>query len=150
MPPDRYSVQLATATGCPVEGTFLLGESYRPCRLTLLYSGQEIQAEAADFFEALCRVRDRLEAAGLRPICYGARPSGPRARMSEAPRARAASPPPAVASTLPPPAGRRWPAAVRPGARSSRRTPRPPAPRPGPGRPPLRLPAVPRTAATER
>jgi hypothetical protein len=72
MPADRYSVQLATATGCPVEGTFLLGKSHRPCRLTLLYSGHEVQAEASDYFEALCRVRDRLEAEGLRPVCYGA------------------------------------------------------------------------------
>lgn len=42
------------------------------CRLTCTYRGKTIEAEARDFFEALCRIRRQLEPEGLIPHCYGA------------------------------------------------------------------------------
>jgi len=42
------------------------------CKLTCAYRGKTIEAEAADFFEALCLIRRQLEPEGLIPFCYGA------------------------------------------------------------------------------
>ncbi|WP_440635990.1 hypothetical protein ACSHT2_19960 [Bradyrhizobium sp. PUT101] len=42
------------------------------CKLTCAYRGKTIEAEASDFFEALCLVRRQLEPEGLIPFCYGA------------------------------------------------------------------------------
>ena len=42
------------------------------CKLTCAYRGRTIEAEAPDFFEALCLVRRQLEPEGLIPFCYGA------------------------------------------------------------------------------
>ena len=40
--------------------------------LTCSYCGRTIQAEASDFFDALCQVRRRLAFERLVPFCYGA------------------------------------------------------------------------------
>ena len=42
------------------------------CKLTCAYRGKTIEAEAPDFFEALCLIRRQLEPEGLIPFCYGA------------------------------------------------------------------------------
>lgn len=42
------------------------------CKLTCAYRGKTIEAEAPDFFEALCLIRRLLEPEGLIPFCYGA------------------------------------------------------------------------------
>lgn len=42
------------------------------CKLTCTYRGKMIEAEAPDFFEALCLIRRQLEREGLIPFCYGA------------------------------------------------------------------------------
>lgn len=42
------------------------------CKLTCAYRGKTIEAEAPDFFEALCLIRRQLEPEGLIPLCYGA------------------------------------------------------------------------------
>jgi hypothetical protein len=42
------------------------------CKLTCTYRGKTIEAEATDFFAALCRIRSQLEPEGLMPLCYGA------------------------------------------------------------------------------
>jgi hypothetical protein len=42
------------------------------CVLTLTHQGRVHTAEASDYFEALCRVREVLEQDGARLLCYGA------------------------------------------------------------------------------
>jgi hypothetical protein len=42
------------------------------CHLAFSYRGRRIEAEASDYFEALCQVRLALEKEGLIPFCYGA------------------------------------------------------------------------------
>jgi hypothetical protein len=42
------------------------------CKLICAYRGKTIEAEAGDFFEALCLIRRQLEHEGLIPFCYGA------------------------------------------------------------------------------
>jgi len=42
------------------------------CKLTCAYRGKTLEAEARDFFEALCLIRQQLEPEGLIPFCYGA------------------------------------------------------------------------------
>jgi hypothetical protein len=39
------------------------------CKLTCTYRGKSIEAEATDFFEALCLIRRQLEPEGLMPFC---------------------------------------------------------------------------------
>src|SRR5437764_121008 len=55
------------------EGVFVLGEhEYGDhVTLTLQYPGGEVTSEASDYFEAMCQIRNRLEADGWRPVCYG-------------------------------------------------------------------------------
>jgi hypothetical protein len=52
----------------------------RLCHIVLSYHGGRIEESASDFFEALCRVRVRLEKERLNLFCYGSslnvRPSG--------------------------------------------------------------------------
>jgi|GEM_PF-3658014 len=52
-----------------VTGEVLLGPG---CRITLSFGPYELEAEAADFFESLCQVRQELEVLGYRPVCFGA------------------------------------------------------------------------------
>lgn len=42
------------------------------CHLQLSYRGRIIDAQAGDYFEALCRARRELEHEKLIPFCYGA------------------------------------------------------------------------------
>jgi hypothetical protein len=50
------------------EGEF----SKRSCRISTAILGKQISCSDRDFFEAFCRVRERLESDGLIPLCYGA------------------------------------------------------------------------------
>jgi hypothetical protein len=52
--------------------TFWESESDGTCRLECEVRGRKISSCAADFFEALCLVRQELEKENLIPFCYGA------------------------------------------------------------------------------
>ncbi|OWJ59078.1 hypothetical protein [Inquilinus limosus] len=54
------------------QAVFAEDSSHGTCKLTCAYRGKTIEAEASDFFEALCLVRHQLEPEGLIPFCYGA------------------------------------------------------------------------------
>jgi hypothetical protein len=70
---DRYPVRLVSTTKGEVDGLFVLGEHVYGdhVTLTLQFAGSEITSQATDYFEAMCRIRDQLEADGWRPMCYG-------------------------------------------------------------------------------
>jgi hypothetical protein len=42
------------------------------CHITFCFRGRSLAAEAGDFFETFCQIRQRLESDGLIPFCYGA------------------------------------------------------------------------------
>jgi hypothetical protein len=42
------------------------------CTLRCRFRGQRIEATAADFFDALCLLREQLAQHGLKPMCWGA------------------------------------------------------------------------------
>ena len=73
MIPDSYPVRLVSQTKGEAEGVFLLGEHVYGdhVTLTLQYPGGEVTSEASDYFEAMCQIRNRLQADGWRPVCYG-------------------------------------------------------------------------------
>ena len=55
--------ETASITSSPKEGR---------CHVSFRYRGRAIEESASDYFEALCRVRLRLESEKLIPFCYGA------------------------------------------------------------------------------
>jgi hypothetical protein len=69
---NAYGIIVSALVECDVrrwhEGQF----SRRRCNIILKFNGTEIAGSDTDFFEALCRVRERLELLGLVPLCYGA------------------------------------------------------------------------------
>jgi hypothetical protein len=70
---EQHSVQLVNTAGSFEQALFVLDEDddAEDCRLILKFSGGEIAATAADFFDALCQVRIELETRGWQAICYG-------------------------------------------------------------------------------
>ena len=70
---DRYPVRLVSQTKGEAEGVFVLGEHEYGDHVSLIlqYPGGEITGEASDYFEAMCQVRNQLEADSWRPVCYG-------------------------------------------------------------------------------
>jgi hypothetical protein len=42
------------------------------CRITFRYRDKMLEADAADYFEAFCKIRAQLESDHLIPFCYGA------------------------------------------------------------------------------
>ena len=54
------------------EAVFTLHEEENTRRLSCSYRGKRIEAEATDFFEALCKIRIQLWEERLVPFCYGA------------------------------------------------------------------------------
>lgn len=42
------------------------------CQVVFRYRGRMLQESSSDYFEAFCRVRERLEEERLIPFCYGA------------------------------------------------------------------------------
>jgi hypothetical protein len=71
MPVEHYQVELISPAGGRSHGAFVFDDEEDVCRLTFRYAGGEFTAEASDYFETFCRLRERLEAAGWRPVCYG-------------------------------------------------------------------------------
>ncbi|HEY9420610.1 MAG TPA: hypothetical protein VIW92_04285 [Thermoanaerobaculia bacterium] len=53
-------------------GVLRMQERGEDCHLEFTYRQRTIEASAADFFEAFCRIRLELEKEGLIPFCYGA------------------------------------------------------------------------------
>jgi hypothetical protein len=47
-------------------------DNHSRCHVTFAYRGRAIEAEAADYFDALCQIRLELEKELLIPFCYGA------------------------------------------------------------------------------
>lgn len=70
----EHPVLLVDGHGESVQAAFVVvqGLPHSQCRLTLKYSGGEITGEAFDYFEAICQIRNELDAIGYRPMCYGA------------------------------------------------------------------------------
>lgn len=66
----EYPLSLVSFDGRSSDG--LLRLDAERDTLVLEYAGGRIEVVDSDYFEALCRIRERLEADGLRPICYGA------------------------------------------------------------------------------
>ena len=52
--------------------TFELAEAGDLCQLTCSYRGKVLKSEGADYFEALCLIREQLAEDRLVPFCYGA------------------------------------------------------------------------------
>jgi len=66
----EYPLSLVSADGRSSEGLLRLDEEHDT--LTLEYAGGRLEVVDEDYFAALCRIREKLEADGLRPVCYGA------------------------------------------------------------------------------
>ena len=83
---EIFPVPIILADGSTIQGEFLLYEINRLCRLDLSFGDRLITHTARDFFEALLLIRQELDAAGIRVVCYGAcpdvRPSGTSRSMS--------------------------------------------------------------------
>jgi hypothetical protein len=69
-PITEYRLTLGSADGRIIQGVLRLDEGKDI--LTLEYMGRRLEAADEDYFEAFCRIRENLEAEGLRPLCYGA------------------------------------------------------------------------------
>jgi hypothetical protein len=74
MASEQFPVQLVHQQGGTFQGVFAIvpGLPHRQCRLTFRHDDGEITGEAFDYFEAMCQIRNQLEAIGYRPACYGA------------------------------------------------------------------------------
>src|SRR5262245_27555930 len=66
----EYPLSLVSPDGRRIEGLLRLDEERDI--LTLEYDGNRLEGEDRNYFEAFCRIREKLEADGLRPFCYGA------------------------------------------------------------------------------
>jgi hypothetical protein len=70
---DHYPVRLISQSKGEANGQFILDEDDGDddAILKFQYPGGEITRSAADYFEAMCQIRNELEAGGWRPVCYG-------------------------------------------------------------------------------
>jgi hypothetical protein len=70
---ERYRVRLVSQSGTVSEGVFVVDEDSvaDDCRLAFHYAGGDVVAQSPDYFEAMCEIRSRLDAAGWRPDCFG-------------------------------------------------------------------------------
>jgi hypothetical protein len=66
----EYPLLLVAADGRNVPALLRIDEERDV--LTLDYADRRLEIAGEDYFEALCRIREELEAEGLRPLCYGA------------------------------------------------------------------------------
>jgi hypothetical protein len=66
----EYPLSLVSSDGRCSEGLLRLDSEHDT--LTLEYTDGRIEVTDSDYFEAFCRIRESLEADGLRPVCYGA------------------------------------------------------------------------------
>lgn len=76
MEPEHRSLILISSDGVEVQGQFVLWEESPAnadrVQLAVVFAGGEVVREADDFFTALRRIREELEAANLTPRCYAA------------------------------------------------------------------------------
>lgn len=71
--PEYCTVTLTLAGQAHGVGLFSLDYAGSDdCSLTLKYPGGTCSAVARDYFEAMCRIRQQLEAEGISLHCYGA------------------------------------------------------------------------------
>lgn len=73
----EYNAQVRRADGSEVEAIFTCFDDSmvnfdQPCRLILGFEGEELTAMADDFFAALDKIRQKLEAEGMVPLVNGA------------------------------------------------------------------------------
>jgi hypothetical protein len=66
----EYPLSLVSADGRSLDGLLRLDEKHDT--LTLDYAGGRLEVVNGDYFEAFSCIREKLEAEGLRPFCYGA------------------------------------------------------------------------------
>jgi hypothetical protein len=66
----EYALCVVSADGRSLPALLRVDE--RRDALTLDYAGRRLDVADEDYFEAFCRMREDLEAEGLRPVCYGA------------------------------------------------------------------------------
>lgn len=70
---NHYEIMLRDERGSLLPATVeLVDIAYGKYQLTLRWAGGELQRTDGDYFEAFCRIRERLEEQGLLPMCYGA------------------------------------------------------------------------------
>lgn len=70
---NHYEIMLRDEQGALLPATVeLVDIDAYECQLTLRWAGGELQSIEGDYFEAFCRIRERLEEQGLLPMCYGA------------------------------------------------------------------------------
>jgi hypothetical protein len=69
---DHYPVILRFPDYHQINGIFVLNEDADDCTLSLQYEEHTISATAADYFEAMCQIRQLLDAEGIAVLCYGA------------------------------------------------------------------------------
>jgi hypothetical protein len=74
MAEETYPIRFINGTGEFVEGAVSLDEEADDdlCRLMLRFPYGQYNAEACDYFEAMCLIRRELETTGWYPFCYGA------------------------------------------------------------------------------
>ncbi len=69
---NNIDIEVVSVDGQSSKGTISLGQDGRVCHLVLSVGGQELDAEALDFWSAFIELREELAGLGLAPVCYGA------------------------------------------------------------------------------
>jgi len=69
---EHYKVTLLSETRSPQLAAVRVYDESEDCRIDLAFAGKSFDATAEDFFESFCRIREQLEAIGLKPNCYAA------------------------------------------------------------------------------
>ncbi|HEX8209841.1 MAG TPA: hypothetical protein VF584_06605 [Longimicrobium sp.] len=72
MAEQTRTIQMLLPGGTVEEARVSLAAADGACRLSLTHQGRTLHAEASDYFEALCHIREVLEQDGTRLLCYGA------------------------------------------------------------------------------
>ena len=69
---QTHIITLVSSTKSDANATFELRLDNSNCNIICKLDDHTLFATESDFFEALCRVRRKLEGLGYRPHCYGA------------------------------------------------------------------------------
>ena len=67
-----HTIRLVSLTGDDIDASFALSMDGRNCNIVCTFADNTLLATESDFFEALCKIRRKLEGLGFRPHCYGA------------------------------------------------------------------------------